>query len=503
MSSPVNVVNASLVSAFVVRASARICRSPGRCGLKPALQAALLACACLIALFGARARAADAPDADWSVGVATVKITPPKPVPLAGYAARTAPYDHVDQDVYATALALRDSRGGRGVLVTMDLCIFPREVGNQVRERIEKDNHLDPAAVVLNVAHSHSAPDVSLDPRPENAPPTTGPSTRAATAAATVEYTRWLQDRLVEVAAQALQDLRPARLSWGSGVANFAMNRRQFTDKGVILGANPRGPVDRTVPVLRIDSAGEQGKLIAVVFGYACHNTTIPSKYLGVSGDYAGHAKAYVQRQFPGAAALFVAGCGGDADPYPRQHMEDAAAHGEELGKEVCRVLGTKLTPVRGPLTCAQVTADLPLQTPSRDELNEILKSGPSLSKPPAKQMLATLDGGGKLPPAYTVPVGAWQLGPDLTLVALPDEVVVEYVQRLTDAIGPTRLWVAGYCNEVTGYVPSKRILREGGYETRGLYFDAGWFAPGVEDVLTNAAAEAARKAGRQERLGG
>ena len=162
----------------------------------------VLAFACLIALYLAPARAADEPAADWSVGVATVKITPPKPVPLAGYAARTAPYERVDQDVYATALRLKDAHGGRAVLVTMDMCIFPREVGNPVRERIEKENHLDPAAVVLSISHSHSAPDVSLDPRPENAPPTTGPSTRAATAAATVEYTRWLQDRLVEVAAR-------------------------------------------------------------------------------------------------------------------------------------------------------------------------------------------------------------------------------------------------------------------------------------------------------------
>ena len=104
------------------------------------------------------------------------------------------------------------------------------------------------------------------------------------------------------------------------------------------------------------------------------------------------------------------------------------------------------------------MTADLPLQTPTRTELNEIARSGPSLSKPPARQMLATLDAGGKLTAAYTVPVGTWQFGPDLTLVALPDEVVVEYVQRLTDAIGAMHLWVAGYCNEVTGYVPSKRI---------------------------------------------
>jgi hypothetical protein len=56
---------------------------------------------------------------------------------------------------------------------------------------------------------------------------------------------------------------------------------------------------------------------------------------------------------------------------------------------------------------------------------------------------------------------------------------------------------VAAYCHEVAGYIPSRRVLREGGYETRGLYYGTGWFADGAEDALVNAAREAAAKAGR------
>src|SRR5205085_6812986 len=105
----------------------------------------------------------------------------------------------------------------------------------------------------------------------------------------TIEYTKIFQDKVVSVAADAVEHLKPAKLSYGSGIANFAMNRRQFTAKGVMLGINPRGLVDRTVPVLRIDSA--DGKLAAVLFGYACHNTSLPSNNLGLCGDYAGYAK--------------------------------------------------------------------------------------------------------------------------------------------------------------------------------------------------------------------
>ena len=58
-------------------------------------------------------------------------------------------------------------------------------------------------------------------------------------------------------------------------------------------------------------------------------------------------------------------------------------------------------------------------------------------------------------------------------------------------------MWVAAYCYEAAGYVPSRRVLEEGGYETRGLYMSDGWFAPGVEDVLAGAVRDLAAKAGR------
>jgi hypothetical protein len=442
-------------------------------------------------LCGVAAAMADVPP-EWSVGVAAIKITPLKPVPLAGYAARIKPFDKVEQDIFAKALVLADEQGHRAVLVTMDLCILPKDVAENIRKRIAEQNHLKMAEVVLNVAHSHSAPAVSFQ-----AAPTTGPTTRSVNAASaeTVEYTHWLADRLVEVSAEAAKKLAPAKLSWGTGVANFVMNRREFTDRGVVLGVNPRGLVDRSVPVLRIDGADGQPR--AIVFGYACHNTTTPSSSLGVGGDYAGYAQAYVQQKLPGVQAMFVIGCAGDSNPYPRQHVEDTAIHGQELGQEVCRVIEQKLKPVHGPLGVAQVEAELPLRVPDRAALEHIVKSGPALDRFTASQMLAHLDAGQTLPTVYRAPVSALQFGKDLTLVALPDEVVVGYVTDLEDALGPMRLWVAGYSNEVTGYIPTERILHQGGYETRGLYTQTGWFAPGVEKALVSAAEEAASKAGR------
>lgn len=434
------------------------------------------------------AKAAD-DTVEWSAGIASIKITPFKPVPLAGYAQRVKPFESVDMDIYAKALALKDGQGHRALLLTVDLCVMPRDVGQIVRKRIAERTGLDESAILLNIAHSHSAPAVSLDP---------APATSAAVpsqAEGTVEYTKWLCDRLVEVAEQSFAQLKPARLSWGTGVCNFVMNRREFTDKGIILGHNPRGLVDRSVPILRVD--GADGKPRAVLFGYACHNTTMPANRLAVSGDYEGYAKEFVQQQFPGIEAMFMTGCAGDANPYMRNDYQRTKDYGKTLGEEVCRVMETKLQSVHGPLKCAAVTADLPLQTPDRATLEAIAKGPRGVLKQSAQQMLATLDGGGRLAASYAAPVEAWQFGKDLTLIALPEEVVVEYVQDIERAVGPLRLWVCAYSQEVVGYIPSARILKEGGYETRGLYFGTGWFAPGVEEVLTNAAREAAEKAGR------
>lgn len=432
--------------------------------------------------------AALAADAEWSVGLAAAKITPDKPLVLSGYAARTQPFEKVEQDIWAKALAVRDDQGHRAVLVTMDLTLLPGDVAQDVRNRIAEQTKLEPAAIVLSVSHTHSAPTISLQPAGDVEPTGTH-------AQDTIAYTRALADKLVAVAAESLDQLKPARLSWGTGVANFVMNRREFTDKGVILGVNPRGPVDRSVPVLRIDAP--DGTLRGVLFGYACHNTTLPARYLAVSGDYAGYAKVYVEQRFPGCQAMFMMGCGGDANPYPRESIPAAPAHGEELGKEVCRLLKTKLAPVGGPLNCAQKIANLPLETPDGDTLQKRAQSGSSLDKPIARQMLAALERGEALPPLHRAPVCVWQFGKDLTLVALPDEVVVDYAYDVENAIGPLRLWVAAYCNEVAGYIPSRRVLREGGYETRGLYIGNGWFAPGVEDALISAVRDAASDAGR------
>jgi ABC-type amino acid transport substrate-binding protein len=431
-----------------------------------------------------------AADPEWKIGIAQVQITPEQPVLMAGYASRTKPFEKVAADLYAKALVLEDRDGRRAALVTSDLIGFSADVAEAICARITAKTGLKRSEILLTAAHNHAGPQLSLKPGGKDAQD-------AGEALRTVEYTRRLEDKVVQVVVQAAAQREPARLSWGAGIVDFVMNRREFTPSGVILGVNPRGLADRSVPVLRVDSL--DGKPRAILFQAAAHNTTLTGDNYQICGDYAGFAQSFIQERFPAAQAMFLLGCAGDANPYPRSTLELARAHGITLGKEVCRVLETKLRPVADPLQIAFDEVDLPLQTLSREDLEKLAKDKRGAKAWGAARMLAMLDRGDKPPTHYRCPVTVWQFGRDLTLVGLPGEVVVDYLTLLEHALGPNQLWVAAYCNDVFGYLPSARVLQEGGYETRGLYSGgAGFFDPKAQDDLVQKVREVAQKAGRK-----
>jgi len=423
--------------------------------------------------------AALAQDSEWKAGLASVRITPEAPVHLAGYSTRNRPFERVAADVHAKALCLEDGKGRRALLLTADVIGWNANVAGPVVARIMEKTGLPREAILLNASHNHSGPRLSLASTPrENIP--------EAEILKSVAYTSSFQEKAVAVAVEAVGRLRPARLAWGAGTAGFVKNRR-----------TEGGPTDPAVPVLRID--GEDGRLRGVVFGAACHNTTLTGKSYELCGDYAGFAQAWLEERERGLQAMFLMGCGGDANPEPRGTMELARAHGEALGREVWRVLAEAArSPVRGPLVTAFEEVNLPFRRLAKEDAEKLVFDRHASAV--ARQILALQGAGERVPTHYKAPVAVWQFGADLTLAALPGETVADYVGAVRAAIGKNRLWVAGYCNDKFGYLPSRRVAEEGGYEAQGLiqgYGGPGFFAPEAEDVLVGSVRALARAAGR------
>jgi neutral ceramidase len=217
----------------------------------------------------------------WKAGVASVKITPEKPMWMSGYASRTQPSEGVALDLYAKALALEDAEGRRLVMLTMDLIGIPQGLRRQVEEECAQKYKLPAEGLLLNASHTHCGPEfhvgatMYLEVMDHQSPDAE-------------EYGAKLERQLVDLAGEALGKLAPAHLHYTHSRCGFAMNRRFPTLRGYNNSPYPEGPVDHDVPVLEV--TGADGKqLLAVMFGYACHNTTL--SFQQFCGDYAGFAK--------------------------------------------------------------------------------------------------------------------------------------------------------------------------------------------------------------------
>src|SRR5690554_4049984 len=94
----------------------------------------------------------------WKAGTAETVITPDKPIWMAGFASRTHPAEGKLHDIWVKALALEDASGKQAVLVTADLLGFPKNISDEIREKLEEKHHLSKAQIILNSSHTHSAP---------------------------------------------------------------------------------------------------------------------------------------------------------------------------------------------------------------------------------------------------------------------------------------------------------------------------------------------------------
>lgn len=414
---------------------------------------------------------------DWKAGVAAVKITPERPMWMSGYAARTKPAGGTLNDLYAKALAIEDPSGRRAVLVTMDLIGIDRDFSRRVCRAVQDKHKLLREAIALSTSHSHSGPVVGrnlqamyfLDDEQQRR---------------VDEYTAALETRLIALAGDALGRLAPAKLEWAAGRATFAVNRRNNPEKDVPqLKADGllKGPVDHDLPVLAVKDA--DGKLIAAAFGYACHATTLDGYEW--SGDWPGFAQAEMERAHPGAVALFWAGCGADQNPIPRRSVEFAKDYGRQAAAAVDAALGGEGKAVAGGLSTAYQETDLPLgELPTREKLAADLKGDNKYAARRAKLLLEAWDKDGRLSPTYPYPVQLWRLGDGgPTWVFLGGEVVVDYALRLKQELGAGTTWVAAYGNDVMAYIPSARVLKEGGYEGGGAMVYYGLPAPWGEEV--------------------
>lgn len=402
----------------------------------------------------------------WKAGIARTVITPEKSVWLAGYGSKRAP-DGKLHDLWMKALALEDHSGKRVVLITSDFQGVPKSMSDRAFVLIKQRFGLDRAQIMLTFSHNHCGPrlgDDLIDYYPVD----------AEQEKVVAEYTDLMVAKTVELVGEALSKLAPATLKQGEGKATFAVNRRNNREPDVPMmiekGIPFAGPVDHAVPVLTVTRP--DGKLDAVLFGYACHPTTL--SFLTWCGDYPGFAQLELEKAHGGTTAMFVNTCGGDQNPLPRRKVELCEKYGHMLAVAVEETLKQPLKPVSSGIRTAFELIDLPyLKVVSKDELQTLTKDANALKARWATRLLKKLDAGDKFEAAYPYPVHAWMLGREMLVIGMGAETVVDYALRFKREFGEGT-WVMGYADDMASYIPSLRVWNEGGYEGGSNLYEYG-----------------------------
>jgi len=424
-----------------------------------------------------------AADTPLSFGFAKAEITPHEPLRLSGYGNRTEPYTGIDEPLWIRAMVARDAAGPARALVTVDTIGLPGQLVDQIARRLRRRHGIDRPDFVICFSHTHTAPHISGGLTNIFAKPLTDEQR-----AKSKDYTERLATTLVDCVGRAIADLAPGTLHAAEGRVTFAQNRRVLTDgKWTGFGVNPDGPVDHSLPLLKI--TGVDGQLRAIIFNYACHCTTFGSDHNRINGDWAGYAVQYLEEAFPGTCALCTIGCGADANP-PRDReraMQFAQAEGREIEREVKRLLETPMRPITSPLTTRFGYAQLPIERPTVDELKQQLDDQRAQVRNHAQNMLAIHQQQGSLPRTHAAPLQVWRFGDQLAMVFLSGEVVVDYALRLQRELEPLPVWVTAYANDLFAYVASQRMRSEGGYEVDHsmIYYNLpGRWAEGTEGIF-------------------
>ena len=388
----------------------------------------------------------------WKIGTGRTVITPNEPTWMAGYSSRTSPSEGKLHDLWAKALLLEDARGNRSLLITMDILGVSKDFSDEVRNLINRKYNLNNSQIILSSSHTHSGPVISR--ALQYIYPMTEQDWKVVD-----KYTEQLKEKLVELVDQAIKNLQPAHIYTQNGITRFQVNRRNNRENSITPTTELKGPNDYAVPVIKIESPDKQ--LLAVVFGYACHPTTLSINMF--SGDYAGFAQLELEKRYPGVTAMFFQGAGADQNPLPRRTVPLAIQYGKQLAAAVERVLSEEMPQQESNLITRYSEIDLLIDDPLPTEELQVIAKGSDYQARWANGIISELKTKGHLIKSYPFPVGYWQIGQQ-KLFILGGESVIAYSVKLKQTYGE-QIFVMSYANDVMGYIPSEVILEEGGYE--------------------------------------
>jgi hypothetical protein len=416
----------------------------------------------------------------WRIGYAESEITPaPGQAFMAGFGVERHATGAL-APLMAQALSIGDRRGKTALLLTADILGFDLTTVEYVRRQIKRKYGLKESAVMFAASHTHWGPAVFY-------------RGNFSIGAPNPWYIRRLEEALLQVAQEAMENAGGAQLGYTSLEVRLGHNRRLISPEGKVLWAvNVQGGYDTHTPVIVVARKKSPRRIVLV--GHACHPTGSGNidKW---SPDYPGAMRdAIGQRLGKDSAAMFVMGCGADVKVTHKDaktgemvfsaNPARSRAAGRKLASAVVKGISEDtLIEVTGNLRMNLVRGKLSFDRRPQAEVKKHAYDGDPkrYSLWWGRQMINFPDERR----ALDYHVQAWRFGDVLTLVGLEGEVCSPLGPVVRSLVKTPEAAVIAYANAACGYIPTCRILREGGYEGEGAhraYFCPGPFTSKVEE---------------------
>ena len=421
-------------------------------------------------------------------GAGRITITPPLGTELAGYGGRKSGCTGVHDELFAKSLALRQN-GAICVLITTDLVGLSEAVGLDIRQRILARTGIPSDCVIIVSSHTHSGPVTDLFP------------VGIGMGTPDWQYLETLKENIVKSVEEATANLQPATVGCAKGKARINVNRRQQAlSASAKLPANLEGVVDDEIGVVRI--SGSDGRVLAHLVNYACHGVVLGRDNLKISADYPGVVQRQLEELFGGVAFFTNGACGDINSVIQGGSFADMERLGGMVAEEAIRT-SADIEPFADPLvSMSRQDVTLPCQQPSERELRAIINreeqaleeaGGARLHEGESSFSVMWLEWArdmmkrrnrGQMSASLKVAVRFLTIGP-LALVAVPFELFAETGLLVKQASPYAFTYVLSYGDGLLGYLPTRKAVEEGGYETWAyVVYGTQPFVPEAESVL-------------------
>ena len=407
-------------------------------------------------------------------GVSKEIITPCVSTSLMGFASvYGVPFKDIHDDLYVRTMILEDEHGRRVVLMAMDLCFHDQSLAEYLREYTMSKYGIDHDNLIVTFTHTHFAPAVKGYDFVWTNP----------------DYERFVHERAVCGIDRAFLNLKEGTLQYGSAEGTWNISRRMPKNGTIAFLPNLDG--DRDESIYFLVARDMSGNICGILTNYACHPSNC-NGYNTVSSEYPGRLCTLIEAKYYGATALFFQGAGSDTKL--REGAYSSAGFKGINYAAINRValsmldgidneiLSGRLRNVELSLAAKMFTILVPLNPFDKKYFKNIIRESAKSENPelfnkdthrlcdyPSAMMWAcaeyVLDRYDTMPDELSLHCGVIRLNADFYIATMGGEPAFDVKRVVSRVFEGKTLMFFGY-NDACAYVPSDKLIAEGGYES-------------------------------------